>query len=175
MQESFLGDGKSMDKPRKFGEFLESLAHPEHANAPEGEDAAEWAEGLQKAADRYFLPKRVKRLKRQLKKVKESEKQVRARLDRLEKAVRGRTISRKREAVLKKFIRAAWLKNPNGTHREIAEYTDYLLGSKKMNFAATRPTSWNKYSPPVKFADVFQRTSSDPLLKLAKSYISKAA
>jgi type VI protein secretion system component VasK len=160
---------------RKFGEFVKSLAHPEDQNTmQEPESIDDYADGFQKAAERYFLPKQLKRLKRQLKKAKGREEQVRARLDRLERVVRGRSISRKREALLKRFIREAWRRNPNGTHREIAKHTDSLLSSKKMNFATTRPRSWDKYSPPVKFADVFQRSSSDQLLKLVKSYISKA-
>jgi hypothetical protein len=153
----------------------ESLLRPAEQNtSQELESIDDFANGFQKTTERYFLPKQLKRLKRQLKKVKASEKQVRARLDRLEKVVRGRSISRKREAALKKYIREAWRKNPNGTHREIAEWTDGILGSKRINFAAIRPTSWDRYSPPNKFVDVFKRPSSDPLLRLVKSYISKA-
>jgi hypothetical protein len=53
-------------KSRKFGEFLESIAHPGNHAPSETEDADAWAEGFQKAADRYFLPKRIQRLERKL-------------------------------------------------------------------------------------------------------------
>jgi len=55
-----------VDKP-KFGEFLKSVANPGAAEERETEDTSQWAEALEKAAERHFLPQRVKRLEQKLK------------------------------------------------------------------------------------------------------------
>jgi len=116
-----------VDKPRKFGEFLESLAHPESASAPEIEDESKWAETFQKAADRYFLPKRLKRLEQKLKN------------QRANSASAG-------SSELVRLIAAVKKLNPNwrgkGAPKKIAALVDHHLKSKQQQLANVCPKGW---------------------------------
>jgi len=50
-----------------FGEFLTSITHPEESQILEPETPEERPTAIQKSAERYFLPQRVKRLEQRLK------------------------------------------------------------------------------------------------------------
>lgn len=153
---------KGDQKPKTFGGFLggavSHLMRDPHGAEP-SEDLN--TDGLQKAAERHSLPRKIKEL--------------RAEVDQLKKGVRGRTLGKKKEAYIKALIRAVKSANPNYSHAEIATRVDALLGRAKKNFSGVCPPGWRSYQPTARFADVFARpTPNKKLLRLAKAYISKA-
>jgi hypothetical protein len=149
------------DGPWKFGEFLKYVLDP--TSVPQEQPPEELADGMQKAAEHYFLPKRSQR--------------IQARLEQLERLARGRLTGGKNKVGLKFYIRAAKLAavksgNLNYSQIEIATSVDRMLADRKTNFSKVCPESWQKHNPPRLFADVFS-LPKHPLLKLAKPYISK--
>jgi hypothetical protein len=126
-------------------------------------DTASWAEGMQKAAEKYYRPQRQQR----------EINQLRTEVCKLTKRVRGKNASKKREAPLKAFIRTVKTEHPDYTQQQIMEAVDRRLGVAKKNFAQVAPRGWQGLTPPIRFADILLRPKNDRLRKLAKPYISK--
>jgi len=154
-----------MDNQRKpaFGWFVGAVAHSEdpQMSEPEPEDPEEFVRGMQKAAERVFLPRRMDELGAQMAELK---KEQRGRFRSNKKNLRFYIQVAKRAAVQSG--------NLDYSQLEIAESVDRLLAAERKNFPQVCLESWRKQSPPRLFADIF-RTPNHPLLKLAKPYITK--
>jgi hypothetical protein len=147
-----------VDKPRKFGEFLESLARPETASSPGTEDAAGWEEGWQQAIDRHFLPKRVKRLEERL------------------KNSRLRSGSKAKCELIRMIVSAKChfpkIASGRGSHKALARMVDVMLEKQKKKLIEVCPPGWRSIRDlPQSFSEVLAHPK---LKRRAAVIISKA-
>ena len=114
-----------MPEDKKFGEFLDGVLRPREVESRDDEET--WADGLQKAAERYLLPGRVKELEKELKK---------------RKSGKGRCDLWKLVAEAKKSRSV-----PASDHGAICRRVDLYLGKQGWELADKCPKSWKKDAP----------------------------